>query len=141
MQGNFILNDGSICDNSQYGKYGCHLTIIRNGAVEDKIEWQEPDNLIKDMNLPMPSGSTLRYLRGDFFTSKKGTKMFKIKPQGSHVLIQDNWGGAFNSYRGGCLPENGCEYFHRASSNGGGNGYDYAVYKTGFKYTASLEDL
>jgi len=140
MQGNFQLNDGSICDNSQYGKYGCHLTIIREGGIDDQIEWKEPDNLIKGMNLPMPKGSRLSFLRGDFFTSKKGTKMFKIKPQGSHVLIRDDWGGCFNSYHGLTLP-GGYEYFHRASSNGGGSGYDYAVYKTGFKYAASLDDL
>lgn len=137
-KGNFLMDDGrTICDNSQYEKYGCRLTILREGGLDDELGWRSPDKLIKRMNFP--TCCDLSYLRGDFFTSKKGTKIFKIKLDGKHVLIRDSWGGAFNQYHGHTLPQG--LYNHRASSNGGGCGNDYGVYPVDFRYSISEDDL
>jgi hypothetical protein len=89
--------------------------------------------------LNLENGS-LDFMRGSYFVSKKGTKIFKIDPNGQHMLLRDDWGGAFNDYRGGTLPEDQL-YYHRASSNGGGSGYDYAVIPVGWKQVLKEEDL
>lgn len=140
MGENFKLNDGTICDNSMYCKYGARITILRGGELNDPLDWHSLTKEMPEMNLPHMSSCS--YIRGDFFTSKKGTPCFKIKDDGRHVLIRDDWGGAFNSYRGGKLPE--CPerlFYRRASSNGGGAGYDYGIYPVGYKYAPSIDDI
>ena len=75
--------------------------------------------------------------------SKKGTKLFKLNPMGKHYLLKDEWGGAFNNYRGGKLPttDRGAVYYRCASSNGGGCGNDFSVIPIDWKNTLSEEDL
>ena len=133
-----------------YGKYNSNLGIIvpksdsHIGPYGDdkKIRlFQEPDMLEKSI-FNLGSG-TLDSIRGEYFVSKKGTKLFRVNPNGPHVLLRDDWGGAFNSYRGGKLPtiEKGALYYRRASSNGGGTGYDYCVVPIDWKLEISEEDL
>lgn len=124
--GEFLTND--------YGKYAPDLTFLHK---DEKIQWVRKHDL-SVFNLP---AGGINYLIGDFFTSKKGTKCFRIKDNGKHILISDDWGGAFNSYRGRTLPKEGSLHYRRASSNGGGSGVDYAIYERGWKYTISLEDI
>lgn len=130
-EGTFQLKDGTFAI-GQYGKYMPNLTFISPIPI---LQWENIDRTVYNL----PNGD-LSIIRGDFFTSKKGTKCFKVKQNGSHILLRDSWGGCFNRYRGGVLPENQL-YFRRASSNGGGSGYDYAVIPKNWLYSLSEEDL
>lgn len=125
--GNFLIID--------YGKYATNLSFINNVST---IEYMKRDK--QEFNLPEGDYSCIY---GNFFVSKKGIKCFKILPkeEASHILIRDNWGGCFNSYRGRTLPEDNALYYRRASSNGGGTGYDYAIYKKDWKYSLSEDDI
>lgn len=117
-----------------YGKYQSGLCIIHSLPL---IEWIKKDS--KNFNLPQ---GNIEVIYGDFFISKKGTKCFEIKDKknAKHILISDEWGGAFNSYRGRTLPENGL-YFKRARSNGGGAGVDYAIFDKEWKHSLSIDDI
>lgn len=129
--GVFQLKNGSFAI-GEYGKYKPNLTFINSTPF---LQWE--DKKAGDFNLPHGSISVIK---GDFFISKKGTKCFKVKNNGRHLIIRDGWGGAFESYRGGTLPDNQL-YYRRASSNGGGTGYDYAVVPVDWVYGLSEEDL
>ena len=131
-EGTFQLKDGNFAI-GEYGKYKPNLTFISSIPV---IQWENVKR--EDFNLPK---GDLSMIRGDFFTSKKGTKCFKVKANGSHILIKDSWGGAFSKYYGDTLPKEGALYYRTASSNGGGMGNDYAVYLKNWKYELSEEDI
>lgn len=122
-----------------YGKYCSNLSIIISKDLVDSEGNFEFWKSCPSHDLNLDEGQ-FEKVQGDFFVSKKGTKIFKIKNNGKHLLVRDNWGGCFNNYRGGTLPENQL-YFRRASSNGGGSGYDYAVIPLDWKYTISEDDL
>ena len=113
--------------------YEPNLTFISEIPV---LQWDKRDK--GEFNLPK---GRISVIYGDFFTSKKGTKSFKVKKEGRHILIRDSWGGAFSSYSGNTLPKEGALYYRRASSNGGGKGCDYAIYPREWKYTLSEEDI
>lgn len=124
--GKFLLSD--------YGKYRSDLLIIAN-QPEINYERTSPQNF----NL---EDGSLEFLRGTFFVTKKGANAFKIEEEGNHLLIRDDWGGAFNSYRGKSLFKlENLLYKRRAASNGGGTGYDYVVVPVGSTYKISIEDL
>lgn len=125
--GNFLIND---C-----GKYASNLSFLN--TVSD-IQYDDVDK--KDINLPQ---GNLSCVYGDFFVSKKGTKCFRILPKNDahHILIRDDWGGGFSHYRGGTLPQDDALYYRRASSNGGGQGYDYGVYPKDWRYCLSEDDI
>ena len=140
--GNYLLK--------HYGKYNSGLGIIvpkddnHIGPYgDDKCIriFQSPDRLDK-VGFNLGSG-TLDSIRGEFFVSKKGTKLFRVDPNGPHFLLRDDWGGPFNKYRGNKLPnlDGGALYYKRASSNGGGSGYDYAVLPIEWRLEISEEDL
>ena len=145
----FTMTNGDYIIN-HYGKYCSGLGIIvpkgdshigPYGEDQSIRLFQEADSKNKsDFNL---GEGPLDSLRGKFFVSKKGTKLFKVDPNGPHILLRDDWGGAFNSYRGGKLPamDGGALYYRRASSNGGGTGYDYAVVPVNWKLEISEDDL
>lgn len=126
------LNDGNFLI-KEYGKYKSNLSFLSEVPA---IAWTpcKPS----DFNLDR---GTFYYIKGEFFTSKKGTKCFRVNPNGKHILLRDSWGGAFEKYRGNTLPKEGAVYYRRASSNGGGCGYDYAVYPANWRYTLSEEDI
>lgn len=127
------LNDGKYLIND-YGKYQSGLSFISNIPL---IQWVKKT----PQNFNLPEGN-FEVIYGNFFTSKKGTKCFEVKDEkyAKHVLISDDWGGAFNSYRGRTLPENGL-YYKRARSNGGGVGVDYAIFDKHWKNSLSIEDI
>lgn len=129
------LNNGSYLINS-HGKYLPNLTFLY-----DKPDFSYIRIEPKELNLPK---GDMSILYGNFFISKKGTKCFRIqdnKKLASHILVSDDWGGCFNSYRGNTLPEEQAEYFRRARSNGGGSGVDYAIFPINWKYQLSEEDI
>lgn len=124
--GKFLLKD--------FGKYRTDLLII-----SDKPEINYERVAPQDFNLEEGS---LDFLRGSFFVTKKGANAFKIEEEGKHLLLRDDWGGAFNSYRGKSLFKlENLLYKRRAASNGGGTGYDYVVVPVGSTYKISIEDL
>lgn len=123
--GNFLLRD--------YGKYGSGLAFI---SQVPSLEEQYIEIPGKDLNIPRP---TVKILYGEYFVSKKGTKCFRIKLDGRHMLVADDWGGPFEKYRGGTIL-NGI-YTKRACSNNGGRGVDYAINERGWKYTLKEEEI
>ena len=144
-----VMNNGDYIV-QHYGKYASGLGIIvpKNDAHIGPYREDQSIRLFEEVDMKdksefnLGSGS-LDTLRGKFFVSKKGTKLFKVDQNGPHILLRDDWGGAFNSYRGGKLPtmERGALYHRRASSNGGGSGYDYAVVPIEWKLEISEDDL
>lgn len=117
----------------EFGKYLPNLCFL---SPLPRLNWEKV--LHTDFNLP---DGHLSVLKGDFFISKKGTKCFRVKPEGRHLLLQDNWGGPdYPRTRGYNLPEDQL-YFRRASSNGGGTGFDYAVVPVGWRFSLTEEDI
>ena len=133
-EGVIQLSNGTFLIN-KYGKYEPNLSFL-NTKPDVDTEWIRVESF--EFNLPK---GCLSKIYGTFFTSKKGTKCFRINPNGEHMLIGDCWGGASNRYYGGTLPEEGALYYRRASSNGGGLGHDYAIYQRDWKYELSEEDI
>ncbi len=105
------------------GKIVNPLTYISDPAVTDSF------------NLRLDGEAS--FLFGDFWRSKKGGACFRPKDpqQAKHLLVRVDWGGCFNRSRGqwaDYAKEAGALYFKRASSNGGGSGYDYWVLPVGY---------
>lgn len=128
-----------------FGKYKSGLGIIVSKNDTDisngQIKLFETSYNGSDFNVSR--NSSLRGMRGELFTSKKGTVLFRKSKDGKHVFLKDDWGGCFNSYRGLSLPDEqqGALYYKRASSNGGGCGNDYAVVPFGWRKSVSVEEL
>ena len=118
-----------------YGKYMPDLLFI-NAIPEHN--WQEVD--FREFNLG-PIGD-LRQIRGRYFKTQKGANAFEASSQGPHVLLGDNWGGSFNSYRGENSPKaQDCLYQRLASSNRGGSGTTFSVVPIGYKAEYSVNEL
>ena len=135
---NFVALDNGQYLYRDFGKYKSGLVFV----LRDK--WT-PDEFLTPSTpsyFNLPAGD-LDIVLGDFWVSKKGTPCFRPKSDGTHVLIRDAWGGCFNDYRGGVLPDtdSGALYYHRASSHGGGSGYDYCVVPYGWRVTLSEDDI
>jgi hypothetical protein len=124
----FELNDGKFLI-KDFRKYGSGLLIISEKPIV--TFYKSTANI---------GGTELEEIKGRFFTTKKGAKAFDTTVKNpTHILYKDGWGGCFNSYRGRKLPDG--IYNHRASSNGGGAGYDYAVYELNRIPRPSIEDF
>jgi len=147
------LGDGTLYF-AGFGKYMPNLGFIvdpkdphvKNGMltifdVLDHPTQEEGGNRKLREELNLRDSSITGRVFGDYFVSKKGTKMFRIKADGKDQLLCDDWGGCFNDYRGGVLPQEGSLHYRRASSNGGGCGCDYAVYPRDWKRTMTVDDL
>lgn len=128
------LSNGKYLIN-EYGKYNPNISFI-NDVPDVEHQWKAAKK--EDFNLPKGDVSVIY---GNYFVSKKGTKCFEINPNGNHLIIKDNWGGSFNKYRGRTLPQETALYYRRATSNGGGNGIDYAVFPKNWKYLLNEEDI
>ena len=129
-----------------YGKYEPNITIIvpQENTMKSNGYWKNPVGF-EDMTMFFHHDYGIPFNASDIgvmfgkFTIKDGENIFEKQPcdQAEHVLIQANWGGAFNSTRG--IKERDMDEwvknnsdvlkFRRASSNGGGSGYDYYVVK------------
>ena len=120
----------------EYGKYMPNLSIL---SEDPEINWISE----KKSRFNLGTGS-VSYLIGDYFVSKKGTNCFRIKKDGKHMLLRDEWGGPnYPRTRGGILPKEGDDvfYYRRASSNGGGTGYDYSIVPNKWEYKLSILDI
>ena len=126
------LDDGKfICPKEYFGKYKPDLLIIN---VFPELVWDRLDGY--NLNI---DAKGLVGVRGKFFKTKKGTNAFQVSGHGPHLLVKDSWGGSFNNYKGGELPTNQL-YHKRASSNGGGSGYDYAIITCDWINNATIND-
>lgn len=123
--GKFLLKD--------FGKYASNLLIISSFP---ELLWEK----LSAQDLNFSFGDFAR-IKGDFFTTKKGAKAFKVDRKGQHYLVRDNWGGAFNDYRGEQLNNLTNHYYRRARSNGGGSGYDYTIINVNTVNSVSIDDL
>ena len=129
-----VLSDWKFLVN-QYGKYQPNLSFITSIP---KLLFERASS--KDLNFDEWNFAVIYW---EFFISKKGTKCFRVLPRESakHVLIRDDWWGAFNKYRWRTLPEEKALYYRRASSNWGWSGYDYWVYDVNFRNEVSEDDI
>lgn len=131
----FVTNGEVLCN--RFGKYQPNLCFVLN---EENISdvWEDSGN---KYNINW-DGDVVE-LRGDYWISKKGTKCFRPNKEGKHVLIRVDWGGCFNPTRGKEYSEikNIAEYSVRASSNGGGNGYNFYVLPYGFHREVSIDEI
>ena len=62
------------------GKYAPQLTVLLS-KVEDP--WEE---VSWDLQVPRDY-TNVKMMRGEYFVSRKGTKCFRVKPDGPHALI------------------------------------------------------
>ena len=133
-EGWIVLDDGTFMY-KDYGKMRPNLLFLNNTP---EINFKTVKG--SEYNLPI---SELQCLLGVYFKTKKGADAFRITTaeKATHVLLKDNWGGAFNRYRGNTIPEEKAIYYRRATSNGGGVGNDYAVFKTEWLMNASINDF
>lgn len=138
----FVVND--------HGKYRPNITfVLPKDFSGDPLKYRADDpsrKMIAAMGVDFGTGEeVVEALFGDFWLSKAGKPHFRPKsPQvATHVLVRADWGaGAGGSRTRGrwqALP--GAAYFRRASSNGGGTGYDYHVLPIGYYVVVSDEEL
>lgn len=130
---------------NMFGKYKPNMSFIvpvehhldRDGNYISFLKYKEADEKIIDaLGVDFNGNGVPEILFGDFWHSKKGGACFRPKnpKAANHLLLKVTWGGAFSKHRGQYEAEDGggqaylAEYFRRAKSNGGGQGYDYYVF-------------
>lgn len=130
---------------NKFGKYKPNMSFIipcehyvdRDNEPVSFLKYEEADKKLVDaLGVDFNGNGSPEVLFGDFWRSKKGSACFapKSPKQAQHVLVRVNWGGAFSKHRGQYAAEDGgglsylAQYFRRAKSNGGGQGYDYYVF-------------
>lgn len=87
--------------------------------------------------------SSVSWMSGEFWISRKGSSCFRPKSDGQHILLRISWGGCFEPSRGREYSEikQFALYAKRATSNGGGCGYNYYVFSKDFRKEVSLDDI
>lgn len=119
-----------------FGKYKPDLGFIihESDAPEGVIDKLFTDSFVYN-------NKKYHCVYGKYFKSKKGTDMFEVSDNGPHVLIEDEWGGAFNSYRGLKDPQKAIYCRHKCS-HGGGLGVNYFILpKDDTEDLVDLDDL
>lgn len=128
-----------------FGKYQPNITFIvgkeveldANGKPINPLAYTSDREVTDSMNMDFDGDA--EFMFGDFWRSRKGGACFRPKSPktAKDLLVRVDWGGCFNSHRGTYSDEakaiEGVKYFRRASSNGGGAGYDYWVVPVGFE--------
>lgn len=127
---------------NRFGKYQPNLTFILTEETASSVEWMDPKAIGVDLNITF-DGSDVVMLPGEYWVSKKGTHCFRPKKDGSHVLVRVDWGGCFEHSRGDEYDQikELALYSRRASSNGGGSGYNYYVFMKDYHRDISIEDI
>jgi len=123
-----------------YGKYRPNISfVLHKGFDGDPLEYRRDvptKEMIANMGISFgTSESGVSVLFGDFWLSKAGKPHFRPKSYklATHVIIRADWGGfSYPGTRGAWSAPDGVAYFRRASSNGGGTGYDYYVVPVGY---------
>lgn len=141
----FPIRNGRCFLVNMFGKYKPNMSFIipvehyvdRDNEPVSFLKYEEADKTLVDaLAIDFNGNGSPEVLFGDFWRSKKGGACFapKSPKQAQHVLVRVNWGGAFSKCRGQYEKEDGgglsylAQYFRRAKSNGGGQGYDYYVF-------------
>ena len=136
-----------------FGKYCPNVTFVVGKEVElnadgepiNPLHYSNDREVTDSMNMDFDGEATFMF--GDFWRSKKGGACFRPKnPKfAKDLLVRVSWGGCFNSHRGTYSDEanviEGVKYFRRASSNGGGAGYDYWVVPVGFSRILHIDEV
>ena len=139
----FINYNGDKFTMPQYGKYQPGLTFefstkFMVGNTEDQyisdLKFRPFKKYTDGMNMDFDGDPQVLF--GNFRTSQSGKPVFSITDpkDAKNVMVQVEWGGAFDSTRGQHSDSEEAKdalYFHRASSNGGGVGRDYYVLDVG----------
>lgn len=137
---------------NMFGKYNPNITFVvdkvfaigKNSKPLSPISYMSDKSMTDNMNIDFDGSAEFMY--GDYWVSKKGGACFRPKSplEAKHLLIRVDWGGCFDHHRG-CYEEeayaSGAIYFRRASSNGGGAGYDYWVLPVGYTYRMRDEEV
>ena len=123
--GRYLLND--------FGKYRPNLCLILRNETDTEA-W-EPTHA-NNFNL---EGRKMNALRGKYWKSKKGTDCFELLREGPHLLLRESWGGGGD--RGDLKNLSEFIYFRRAASNGGGEGYTYAIVEVEWRRQISVDEL
>ena len=124
-----------------YGKYLPGISfVLYKGFDGDPLEYRKDaptKELVANTGIRFgTSESGVSVIFGDFWLSKAGKPHFRPKSYklATHVLLRADWGGfSYPGTRGAWSAPDGVAYFRRASSNGGGTGYDYYVVPVGYR--------
>lgn len=125
----------------RYGKYQPGIAFFINEG-NCTMEWYDRKVHQIDLNLEFDA-SSIKWIPGDFWVSKKGTNCFRPNENGKHILVEASWGGCFDDTRG--TEYNRIKdlaiYARRASSNGGGMGDNYYVFPRDFHNELTEDDI
>lgn len=125
----------------RYGKYQPGIAFFIN-EDNNTIGWLDRNIHRLDLNIEFDA-SGIKWIPGDFWISKKGTKCFRPKENGEHVLVEASWGGCFDDTRG--TEYNKVKdlaiYARCASSNGGGMGCNYYIFPREFHNELTEDDI
>ena len=124
-----------------YGKYRPNISfVLHKDFSGDPLEYRKDAptrELVANTGIRFgTSESGVSVIFGDFWLSKAGKPHFRPKSYklATHVIIRADWGGfSYPGTRGAWSAPDGVAYFRRASSNGGGTGYDYYVVPVGYR--------
>lgn len=124
-----------------YGKYLPGISFVLDKDFGgDPLEYRKDaptKELVANTGISFgTSESGVSVIFGDFWLSKAGKPHFRPKSYklATHVIIRADWGGfSYPGTRGRWSAPDGVAYFRRASSNGGGTGYDYYVVPVGYR--------
>ena len=149
LYGNKVIETGKTFVVNAYGKYNPNISFVLDKDFSgDPLEYRR-DTPTKEMVANMgidfgTSESGVSVLFGDFWLSRSGKPHFRPKSSqtATHVIVRADWGGfSYPGTRGRWSAPDGVAYFRRASSNGGGTGYDYYVVPVGYHIVMNDEEL
>lgn len=141
----FLVNSYKKYDPQLCFVLGKYFHLDGKGNPIDPIEYLTDKSFTDKMNIDFNGVPVFMF--GDYWVSKKGSHCFKLKSPmtAKHLLIRIDWGGSFNRTRGLTkeMVENIPEvlYYHKASSHGGGDGYDYIIVPVGFRKSLYDEEF
>lgn len=125
---------------NRYGRYSPAITFVVP-ASEENVEWTAMDTAETRINIDWDGDP--RFIVGDYWVSKKGTRCFRPNKDGKHLLIENEWGGCFNPTRGNEYEaiKDVALYSKRAASNGGGLGSNYYILPNGYRRIYTLDEI
>ena len=134
-----VLTNGEYLIN-RYDKYDPGLTFIIHPS-EENVEWTSMETSNTRLNIDWDGDP--RFLVGDYWVSKKGTRCFRPNNDGNHLLVENEWGGCFNATRGNEYDElkKDSLYSKRSVSNGGGLGSNFYILPNGYRKTYSIDEI
>ena len=124
----------------RFGKYMPNLIFLLS-EENVSVSWHRHD--IEPLKLNIEFDGDIEWMPGDFWVSKKGSNCFRPSDHGKHLLIKVDWGGPFISTRGDEYDDikNKTLYARRASSNGGGTGYNFYVFPKDYVEIVNIDEI